>query len=190
MAIRDTLDTDPLYISDEPDWSQGINVQINYDTSIYKSDDGTEQRTAKRNVAKYRQTFVLSALSIEQMSIRSSRALFEVRSPLIVPIWPMETALVSKTTSVLTLANDATKRKFRKKYHVYIKEDGVGSGFWEVTAVSGVTVTVDISETALLAFTSDAKVWPCMFAIRKGPAAEFTQSFASSEDEKIELEDL
>lgn len=181
----DTLE--PLFIADSPDWAESVELVLGWDTTITPSRNGSEQRSRNRFYPKTKISFVVSALSVAEYASRRSRARAEVKSPVVVPLWPIQYNYVSKAGQVITVDQLAlgTDNLLADEY-IFILEAGVAPKFYRIDSTSGSTITVSGS---ILAYTTAAKVFPCLLGVRDSKTV-FKASTNDSVDEIFNIEGL
>jgi len=189
MSTPSTLNRGPKFITDQPDWSKGVELEPQWMTDINRAHNSTEQRVRRRRVPRYRIKYTISALSTAEFSVRRSLSMREVQSPVVLPMWPLRFNPVNVSSPVLTFAEDLTNGPFRVGWMIYLQESGIGNGFWPIVAMDSGTVTLDVT-TPLLGFTLAADVWPCIKGYRKDNTATFDFTDLAATDETIEVTDL
>lgn len=85
--MRNSLNTDPMFITTRPDWAGKVALELLFATSLYTSRAGKEQRTRQRFTGKPRISYKQSGLSKADWDARLPIIRLEMRSVCIVPFW-------------------------------------------------------------------------------------------------------
>lgn len=188
MAIPDTENLAPLFITDAPDWAEGVEMIVSWPTTINGARSGLEQRTRGRLTPRFSTSFTLAALSAAEYASRRTRAHTEVATAIIVPLWPIQYAFVSKAGQVITLNLTAlASDNLITGEWIYITHSSTNT-FHLITAVSGATLTVTGGISG--GFDGSARVYPCLNGTRMEGKALFEAAHLQSIDEKISIEGL
>lgn len=103
MAIPNTNNTDPLFITRAPAWEKGVELEQSMLGSIDTARSGLEQRQQRRFRCAWKMTY-RAALDGATTRQREARSLAEIKAPLWVPFWT-EKAI---TANALNLGNPTT----------------------------------------------------------------------------------
>lgn len=189
MAIPDTENLNNLFISDRPDWSEGVELIIGWPTTVNTARSGLEQRTRNSQYPKFRMDYVNAALSAAEYALRRTRAHSEVVAPIVVPLWPIEYEFSSKLGQIITLTETAqTWDNILKDEYLFITDPAVSDAFFTIEAVSGATVTVTQAISAL--YGANTRIYPCLKGVRSEGRVQFKSASLGSLDEVIAITGL
>lgn len=187
MAIESTETLSPLYLLDPPDWNRGVELERIYRTNIETSRAGIEQRTSLWPFARFKMSFVISALNGAEFQIRRLRAEAEVKSPLLVPIWPLRYSADSVAGTQLTLDEDG-EHDLHPRQWVYVVQ-GATTSVIPIQDVNGKVVTA-AGGSSFGAFSAGATVYPVRECVRTQPDPIFQPSHVRGIDEHVTVETL
>lgn len=195
MAFPDSTTLSPAFIEDAPDWGQPVSVATTHRTEIITSRMGGEQRARKRQRPRYSIAYRLSALNIQEHSLRKAKSLKELGRPVCVPIWTAWLALTSMTTvdrAELTVA--LALKKFKVGSWAYFTQAGKVSTFRRIVAVGATFIDLHASDSfpvpPIPAFTAGARVYPCVLGMRVQSQAAATKMRLNSTDELVSVAEL
>lgn len=195
MALPDTTTLAKVFIEDAPDFAKQISLTSVYRTTSFTSRAGGEQRARRRNRPRFSISYTLSDMNFAESSLRRSKAIRELQSPVVVPIWTDFETLDSMTdpdTAELVVALAA--RKFKAGSYAYFVQDSLVSTFRLITAVNATSLALSdiefIPTGSLPEFTAGARVYPCILGMRTENNANFTLSRFDQTTEQISIDEL
>lgn len=134
--IRTTDNTADIFVSDPPDWSEGVEVEFAYETGVFVSRSTLEQRIRHRENAKINISWARSGLTKEVATAAVKTGYAEAFAANIVPIWTEPGKLVAPSGLTLALDIAIPSGLFRVGDYVHIAADGFASRFEKITAVN------------------------------------------------------
>ena len=165
MATPDTNDT-PLQLALEPDWSLGVEFDVQYSTSVNRSWAGRDQSQRNREKGLLGMRYSISGLTPAQAKARIQTLRTESRQPIMGPVWPdgvPTQATISGVGAVSVQLAQNPVHDWEGIDTVWIWDRANGGEFRTVTAISGRTITLSGTGTAYLA---GAFVFPCKVMVR------------------------
>jgi hypothetical protein len=168
--------TAPIFVSDRPDWNKQVLVDRSSSTSIFTSENATEQRQRKRLRGKIGISYQIEAMSPPEAFAREVKLLQELAAPVVIPVWPYSLPIAGQDGPVLTTGS-LEGYPIRAGW-VFIEDDN-GEGFYSV-------LSFDSSGTITLSGTvpefSNGILYPCIVGTRRdGASTIMTQHTESSE---------
>lgn len=85
--MRDSTNTDPIFVSVLPDWGKEVTIEGAHDTTTIVARAGIEQRQRNRFAARYRISFTRRGENREAWKARWVRLQAEMQSVCMVPFW-------------------------------------------------------------------------------------------------------
>lgn len=85
--MRNSDNTDPLFVSTRPDWSMSVKSTLSHQTMINGTKAGLEQRERGRRYSNMRIVFTRRGLNLAEWQARFERVLAEMQTVCIVPFW-------------------------------------------------------------------------------------------------------
>ena len=85
--MRNSDNTDPLFVSVRPDWSQAVKTTLTHQTMVNATKAGLEQRERGRRYSTMRIAFTRRGLTLVEWQARFERVLAEMQTVCVVPFW-------------------------------------------------------------------------------------------------------
>lgn len=190
MSILNTTAT-PQFLAEPPDWSKPVSVETAWATNIMEARDGSEQRSRRRDKARFRLAYTLAALNIGQFSVRRAKSLLEQAAAVVAPVWTdeftLEGASVGTGAATADLGESLTLQKFKVGSYAYFQQAGKTSTFRRILAVDG--DTLDLAAGGADTFTAGATVIPCILGL-PAEGANFQLAKLDDSDEAVVIEEL
>jgi len=164
MAKADTDDT-PLEQALEPDWREGISLEVHWSSSVNRSWSGRDQRQRKWEEPQLKMTYRRSGLTATQARARILSLRTEARQPIKCPWWPDGVPLQSNMPSVTAASLDQNPvHNWDGIDLVWIWDRDNGGEFRDLTLVSGRDLTFSGTGTQ---YNAGAIVFPCRLCVRQ-----------------------
>lgn len=179
--IASSANTAPRYIQLKPDWGEDYDFVAEFLTGISRAENGAEQRSRRRDKAKYSIAYRVSGITRAEIGLVRVEAMRGIGAPLAVPIWHAWESFLSLVAETLTLATaQLLLRPFKPGRLIYIEETGKASVFVRVVSLGASTILIEAGnaeypDIMIPAFTTAAKVYPVI----EGMADENTTQFQS-----------
>ena len=152
--IPNTNNTALLFVSTRPAWEHGVTLRMSMKTDVFDARSGLQQRQGRQTGAKWEMKYTAILDRVAALA-RHTRALAEVRAPLIVPMWTERSATTSAiTANVVTIDRAADADFFRAGDYVYFSS-GLGDQFRQIASVDGDELTLEPDGGAIAYLTGD-----------------------------------
>lgn len=165
MPNPNTDDT-PLQLAIEPDWSLGIELGVEFSSSVQRSWAGRDQRQRKREKPLITMRYEKKGLTPTEAKARILGIRDESRQPIMGPLWPDGIAIQTTMTGVGATnvqLNENPVHEWSDITVVWIWNRALGGEFRSVASV--VTRTVTLSGTGT-AYPTGAFIFPCRLMLR------------------------
>ena len=128
-----------------PDWGQGIQLSLSYQTDIKRSRRGIEQRSQRRRRPRMAMDYTPAQIMGADALLRLETLRTRSRGRLLVPWWPsaqkLSTAMASDTS--VTLQGGLITGEWEETNQIYLWHRSLGGQFRTVTEISGSTFTLE-----------------------------------------------
>lgn len=189
MAIPDTTNTAPLFVTRAPAWERGVDLEQAMGGTVDASRSGLEQRQQTRFRGAWRMSYraVLEAVSAKE---RETRALAEVKAPLWVPFWTEKAVTANPLNggnpTTLNLSRVVTYDFFYIADYVLLRHPDLGDEFRRIEDW-GVNTQQIILEAlgGFTQFPTGTLCYPCRLCLRGQGSAEFSTPHGGSITEAL-----
>lgn len=194
--IADSSNTEPLFISDPPDWSKPYSFAQIWQTIVTKSQNGSEQRGKPRHRPRFSLSYEISAMTIAEQSVKRANMIDYLGAPIVVPAWHAWELMAGKSTNGVTLSTTETlTRAFKIGSYAYLEAAGFTSCFREITAIGASSLTFAAGNAAfpdivMPLYPVGAKVYPCIFGVYNENAGEFFQNRHDQTDHGVSVVEI
>jgi hypothetical protein len=152
--------TSHVLITREPDWAEGVVSTFTFETGVFVSRSGKEQRKRGRATPKAKIIWKVSGLTLPQYRAAIASAAVEARALCRVPFWSEGTITVTSISSnAVTIGVDPRADFFAVGQWVYFVAPAATS-FRRIASVSGRILTLDAAPSEA-AIPSGARCYPC-----------------------------
>lgn len=184
MAIPNTSNTSPLFLTRTPGWERGVRLKQSLATNQTVSRAGLEQRVGRQMRSSWSIQFSVM-MDRTTAAARLVRAAAEMRAPVVVPFWPIPGRTVSLIAGDKVTINRSQNADFYTAGdYVYFWDAALGGQFRLVTGqgVSEQEITL-ASMVGALSFPIGSRVYPCRVFIRAGNAETTGHGHATTEED-------
>jgi len=164
MANINTEDTTPTELAILPDWSQGVEVELEYPTAIQRSWSGRDQRQRKRVKPIRTQRYTRTGLTAAQARARLGAIRDEIRVPQYAPWWAdgiQITTMANQTTVTLDIA--PIEGDWADIVRVFLWSRSLGGEFRTLSSQASRTLTLSGTGTLY----SSGWCFPCPIQLRQ-----------------------
>lgn len=164
MSNVNTDDT-PVELAILPDWSQAVEVQIQFSTAVQRSWSGRDQRSRKREKPLKIQRYNHTGLTEQEARSRLLALKEESRQPVYTPFWADGIPIaVMPTANDLTLDVAPIEGEWDNLDKVYIWDEVNGGEFRDLTSVIARDLVLGGTGTI---YPAGAFVFPCPKQVRE-----------------------
>ncbi len=177
MAIPDTNNTTPLFVTQQPAWEEGVDLEQGAASEIMTSRSGIEQRQQRAIRCRWKMSY-RAFLNAAQTKARRKRADAEITSLCWVPFWTeRSTTLTTISGNVVTIDREWSNDFFTPGDWVFFDSPTQGQQFRQIDSIGGDTRQLVLAAMGgSIAFTSGTPVYPCRACVREGGLAEFQEA--------------
>lgn len=188
MAAPDSTTQALVFLEEQPDWKKPVTPTTVYTSTVWKSRGQGEQRARWRERPRYSIAYFLTGLGLAGFSARRIKALSEVGSPVVCPIWTDKHLVTNGSAAdAPVLDADLSTRKFKPGSYAYFVEPGGATYFRAIVSISGTVLTL---ATGHAAAPNGTACYPCIVGERKDGKASFTLNQLDASDEAVEVTEL
>jgi len=193
--IPDSTNQDLMFVEWMPDWSKPVVVGARHETGIVTSNNGVEQRSRRRNQARYSISFVRSGLDARAFSAERIQARRQIVAPLVCPLWTDRATLATMlNVDRAGLTTSTTGLKFKAGHYAYFVQSGLDATFRKVVGVGPTYLDLDpiigTPEPPFPVFGSGASVYPAMVGFRPDATAAFVNVRVANQEHAFAVEEL
>lgn len=166
MAKPNTDDT-PVQLALEPDWSQGVQLTVEFSSAVQRSWAGRDQRQRKWEKPRLKIQYRRTGLTPAQAKARILEVRSETRQPIMGPVWPDGVPLQNAMTgagATGALLDQNPVHDWEGIDTVWIWNRSLGGEFRSLTSVTGRTLVLGGSGTT---YPAGAFVFPCRIMTRE-----------------------
>lgn len=173
MALPDTTNQTPLFVTRRPAWEDGVELEQSAQSDVVTSRNGLEQRQQRSGRNMWKISFK-AYLSASEREARRRRSLAEIRTMLWVPFWTEHSLTAAMSTNALTLDRETSLDFFAPGDWVFFDSPTQGQQFRQIEAQGGTAQQVTLAAgSGSITFDVGTPVYPCRACVREGGLAEF-----------------
>lgn len=166
MSIPTSDDGTLIAVTARPDWAQAVTVTYGFDTKVFLSRTGKEQRQRGRVTPKARIAWVTTGATLAEAQAAMVQAQVEARAICLVPFWTESTLLITSTAGdVVTIGVDPREDFYAVGQWVFMQGTDGTTSFRQITAVVGRILTLAASVGAP-EMPIDSRIYPCRKCLR------------------------
>ena len=192
-VLPSTANQSQRFITDQPDWSKGVNVTDYRVTAINLSRSGLEVRQRQRLAPHVQIEYVVSALTNDEYFARAQQVILDARAPLVVPMWGDVEFVQADTTAAahtdLEIGNARRKLFFRAGDWIYWN-DGSSSQFRQIATITDSTNFVLETTGSPEQMFEDDPVYPCLVCEQISHDVDFTRYAPESREIKLKFRSI
>ncbi len=191
--MTNSVDSTPVFLELEPDWSQSVVAVQKWKTDISISFNGTEQRATRRDKAKWDLSFTGPNFDERDWPLRRAQQMAEYERPTVVPFWTRQDLMVALVGDELEIDGDVTGSPYKVGGYVYFAHPDMVPAFRLITAITtseAGDTTMTLEAGAVPDYPAGTPVYPCLLCVRKENKGAWEHSQLDATPERIEVEEL